>query len=118
MKPNSKTQSDAGLGFDGAELIAPKHSNKWQTNQYSGTRNDGALINKGRGPTKGNQDYDANQGAHREPPTAALPSTKIGNVDKINAGPQYRGVGGTTNRGFGNSDRINVGRGPTKGNQQ
>lgn len=115
---NSKTQSDVGIGFDGAEAIAPKHSTKWQTNQYTGKMNDGALINKGRGPTKGNQDYDANQGAHREPPTAALPSsTKIKNPDYINGGAQYRGVGGTTSTGFSNADKINVGRGPTKGNK-
>ena len=92
-------------------------SDKFSHNQWSGHSNDGREVNFGRGPTKGNQDYDARQGKHREPPTAALPSsTKIKNPDYINGGAQYRGVGGTTSTGFSNPDKINVGRGPTKGN--
>lgn len=87
-------------------------------NEYTGKANDGALINKGRGPTKGNQDYDAGQGKHREPPTRGLPSsTKIKNPDYINGGAPYRGVGGTTIKKPGATAKINVGRGPTKGNE-
>lgn len=88
-------------------------------NQQSGKSNEGALINKGRGPTKGNQDYDAGQGKHREPPTRSLPSSvKIKNPDYINGGAQYRGVGGTTVKKPSAEAKINVGRGPTKGNEQ
>lgn len=94
-------------------------SNSKQVNHWSGHLNDGRLVNKGRGPTKGNQDYDAMQGAHREPPTSKRDSvTKPKNVDSINAGAQYRGVGGTTVKCPSNYDKQNVGRGPTKGNQQ
>ena len=93
-------------------------ASKEQVNQHTGHLNDGRLVNMGRGPTKGNQDYDVNQGAHREPPTSGLPSTtKTKNPDYINGGAQYRGVGGTTSTGFSNADKINVGRGPTKGNK-
>ena len=101
-------------------------SDKYSHNQWSGHSNDGRLVNKGRGPTKGNQDYDAMQGAHREPPYSKRDSVTFPkNVDGINAGAQVRNPGGT--RSFepsagqnykGNADRINVGRGPTKGNQQ
>ena len=100
--------------------------NKYAKNQWSGHSNDGRLVNFGRGPTKGNQDYDAMQGKHREPPTSALPaSTKIKNPDYINGGAQVRTPGGTrkwdpkgTQNYTGNADKINMGRGPTKGNTQ
>jgi hypothetical protein len=111
MKENS------GLAFNG-QGGAGYSTRPASTNHYTGKMNDGALINKGRGPTKGNQDYDAGQGKHREPPTAKLPSsTKIKNPDYINGGSQYRGVGGTTVKKPGASAKINVGRGPTKGNE-
>ena len=100
--------------------------NKYAKNQWSGHSNDGRLVNFGRGPTKGNQDYDVGQGAHREAPTAALPATtKYKNPDYINGGAQVRTPGGTrawdpkgTQNYTGNADKINMGRGPTKGNQQ
>jgi hypothetical protein len=94
-------------------------SDKYAKNHWSGHSNDGREVNFGRGPTKGNQDYDAMQGAHREPPTRALPSsTKIKNPDYINGGAQYRGVGGSSVPKVSADARINKGRGPTKGNQQ
>ena len=124
MKPNSKTQSDVGLAFSGAESIAPKHSTKYMTNQYTGYMNDGRLVNKGRGPTKGNTGSLA-QGP-KTPPTSALPaSVKIKDPDYINGGAQVRNPGGTrswspsgTENYNGNIDKMNVGRGPTKGNSQ
>ena len=86
-------------------------------NEYTGKANDGALINKGRGPTKGNQDYDAGQGKHREPPTRPLKSVTPGkDMFPGSANPQYRGVGGTTVKKPGASSKIDFGRGPTKGN--
>jgi hypothetical protein len=108
----------AGPGFS-------RGSDKFSHNHWSGHSNDGREVNFGRGPTKGNQDYDAMQGKHREPPTAGLPaSTKIKNPDYINGGAQVRTPGGTRSwepsKGQnykGNANSINVGRGPTKGNE-
>jgi len=124
MKPNSRTQSDSNMDFDGMERIAPAHSTKYMTNQYTGYMNDGRLVNKGRGPTKGNTGTLA-QGP-KTPPTSALPaSVKIKNPDYINGGAQVRTPGGTrafapsaTQNYNGNIDKMNVGRGPTKGNSQ
>jgi hypothetical protein len=98
---------------------------KEQVNQWSGHLNDGRLVNMGRGPTKGNQDYDARQGTHKEPPYSKRDKVEFPkNVDSINAGPQVRTPGGTrswepkSGQNYkGNSDKINVGRGPTKGNE-
>ena len=100
--------------------------NKYAKNQWSGHSNDGREVNFGRGPTKGNQDYDGYQGAHREPPTAAVPAFAPGkDLFKGSSNPQVRTPGGTrawdpkgTQNYNGNADKINVGRGPTKGNQQ
>lgn len=92
-------------------------SSNEQVNNYTGKKNDGKLINVGRGPTMGNQDYDAGQGKHREPPTRSLPNFKNKNSDSINAGPQYRGVGGTSVPKVSADAKINKGRGPTKGNE-
>lgn len=94
-------------------------SDKYSKNQWSGHSNDGRLVDFGRGPTKGNQDYNAMQGAHKEPPTRALPANvKIKNPDYINGGAQYRGQGGVEAKCPPNADKINMGRGPTKGNTQ
>lgn len=100
-------------------------SDKFSHNQWSGHSNDGRLVNKGRGPTVGNQDYDAMQGKHKEPPTSPLPKFNPGkDMFSGSSNPQVRTPGGT--RAFepskgqnykGNADRINVGRGPTKGNE-
>ena len=102
MKPAS-TQQDRNMNFDGMESIAPKGSTKYQTNAWSGHMNDGRLVNKGRGPTVGNQDHAAmkvgpavTKDAYRAAPTSALPaSTKIKNPDYINGGAQVRTPGGT-----------------------
>lgn len=96
------------------------NSGKVQVNQHTGYMNDGRLVNKGRGPTVGNK------GTKSTPGTASLPSTtKTKNPDYINGGAQVRTPGGTrawapsSGQNYkGNSDSINVGRGPTKGNQQ
>ena len=101
-------------------------SDKYAKNQWSGHSNDGRLVNKGRGPTVGNQDYDAMQGKHAEPPTRALPKVSPGkDMFTGSANPQVRTPGGTrawdpkgTQNYKGNADSINMGRGPTKGNQQ
>jgi len=83
------------------------------TNKYSGNANQhgnpDALINKGRGPIGGG---------------TAVPSC---NMEMFKGKPQQRqAVGDGATRAFdpsatknykGNADKINVGRGPTKGNQ-
>ena len=121
-------KDSSGLAFNGQGGEGYSRSakvTKEQVNHWSGHLNDGRNVNFGRGPTKGNQDYDARQGKHREPPTRALPSsTKIKNPDYINGGAQVRTPGGTREwdpkcgqNYKGNADKINVGRGPTKGNE-
>jgi hypothetical protein len=123
------TQSDKGLGFDGAEIVsARKPSQSVKKNQWSGHSNDGREVNMGRGPTKGNDGKCSHSGmahAGKMPPTSALPAVPAqGSVrDNINRGTQQRGGGrefmpSATQNYRGNPDRINSGRGPTKGNQQ
>lgn len=91
-------------------------TDKYAKNQWSGHSNDGREVNFGRGPTKGNQDYDSMQGAHREPPTRALPAFTPGK-EMTKPFAQNRGQGGVMAKCPPNADKINVGRGPTKGNQ-
>lgn len=90
-----------------------------QTNTWSGHLNDGRLVNKGRGPTKGNQDYNAMQGSHREPPASQRDSVTFPkNMDSINVGSQVRNPGGTKEMPKLGKETFNFGRGPTKGNSQ
>jgi hypothetical protein len=94
-------------------------------NQHTGHSNDGRLVNFGRGPTVGNKGCGDEGPAC--PPYSAVPTLpKQGSTrDSINRGAQVRTPGGT--RPFdpkagqnysGNADKINFGRGPTKGNKQ
>ena len=85
-------------------------------NEYTKKANDGALINKGRGPTKGNQDYDAGQGKHREPPTRPLPAFKPGK-DLFTGSAQVRNPSGTKEFPKRGKSSFDYGRGPTKGNE-
>jgi hypothetical protein len=118
------TQSDKGLGFDGAAEVARRDSSKKFAGNQSGLT---GTVNAGRGPTKGNDGtcHDPISGSKsaKGAPVAALKG-KPSNPDSFNAGPQVRNPGGT--RAFdpqccgnykGNPDRQNVGRGPTKGNE-
>lgn len=118
------TQSDHNMNFDGMEQIALKQGNAYRGNQYAGKTDPNKMINKGRGPTKGN--HGTLSGASCTPPVSAVPALPAqGSVrDSINRGAQVRTPGGTrafdpsaTQNYRGNSDKINVGRGPTKGNQ-
>ena len=123
------TQSDMNMNFDGMESMAPSRSTKFSGNQYGGKQDVNKTINKGRGPTKGNDGTCHHAGfpaSTCHPDTAAVPALpKQGSVrDNINRGAQVRTPGGTrsfepsaTQNYRGNSDKINVGRGPTKGNQ-
>jgi hypothetical protein len=83
------------------------------------------MINKGRGPTKGNMGCGIEGPAC--PPYSSVPAFQktMGPSDSINGGAQVRTPGGTrafdpsaTQNYRGNPDRINSGRGPTKGNSQ
>lgn len=81
-------------------------------NEYTGKANEGALINKGRGPTKGNT------GSKKVPSVAQVPSsTKIKNPDYINGGAQVRTPGGTKEFPKRGQSTFDFKRGPTKGNQ-
>ena len=121
MKPNSKTQSDGNLDFDGMKGDGVNRgANKFAGNQYQ-SPNPNTLINKGRGPTVGNKSDDDST----YPDAARLPKFAAGKeMFPASANPQVRTPGGT--RAFdpamgqnykGNADKINMGRGPTKGNQ-
>ena len=112
-----------GMAGDGVN----RGSMKYCGNQHAGTQNPNKLITGKRGPTVGNKsDDDRSYPDARVTP--ALPAQ--GSVrDNINRGEQVRTSGGgrfPTTRAFepamgqnykGNADKINMGRGPTKGNQ-
>lgn len=123
--------SDSNLDFDGMKGTGVNRgANRFAKNQWSGHSNDGRLVNMGRGPTKGNDGSCGHAGmpmTGSKPMTAAVPSVPAqGSVrDSINRGAQVRTPGGTrafdpkaTQNYKGNADKINMGRGPTKGNQQ
>ena len=98
-----------------------KFSTKYTGNQHEKTNPD-ALINKGRGPTVGNKSDDDST----YPDAARLPKFTPGtDMFRGSSNPQVRTPGGT--RAFdpsagqnykGDANKINVGRGPTKGNQR
>lgn len=106
-------------GYDAATGTSnPGYSrgaDKFAKNQYTGTSNEGGLINKGRGPTVGNKsDVDSTY------PKAAKPTKFVEGKDMFLGchAPQVRNPGGTKAvPTYGNADKINVGRGPTKGNK-
>jgi len=101
---SAKTQSDTNMNFDGMEKIAPKHSTKYMVNQHTGYMNDGRLVNKGRGPTGGSTKVPASSGGRGAPQVRNPGGTRSFDPK---AGQNYKG----------NADSINVGRGPTKGNE-
>jgi hypothetical protein len=119
MKESKGFNAATGTSSEGFS----RGTNKFAGNHWSGHSNDGRLVDFKRGPTKGNQDYDGHQGQHREPPTRALPKVTTGK-DMFTGTAQVRTPGGTrawapaAGQNYkGNADRINVGRGPTKGNE-
>jgi hypothetical protein len=103
-KVNSATGA-ASPGFS-------RGTDKYSGNQHMKTNSD-ALINKGRGPTVGNKsDRDSTY-----PGADSMPAFKAGK-DMFTGKAQYRGQGGVEAKCPPNADKINVGRGPTKGNQR
>ena len=96
-------------------------------NQHTGHSNDGRLVDFGRAAAnlKGNTGKTANEGPRMAPADSVPGQAKIKNPDYINGGAQVRTPGGTRpwdpkqgQNYSGNPDRINLGRGPTKGNKQ
>lgn len=127
MKHNSKTQSDMNLDFDGmAGNGVNRGANKFAGNQHSGVQNPNKTITGKRGPTVGNKSDDDSS----YPDARVLPNCDPGHdMFKGSANPQVRTSGGgrfpgtrpfdpqATHNYKGNADKINFGRGPTKGNQ-
>lgn len=121
----------ASAGFNAATgTSSPGFSrgpNKFSGNQHMKTNSD-AMINKGRGPTVGNKSDDDRSypDARVTPKLPAQGSVR----DNINRGAQVRESGGgrfpgtrawepkCENNYKGNADKMNVGRGPTTGNQR
>ena len=127
MKHNSKTQSDMNLDFNGMKGDGVNRgAMKYCGNQHSGTQNPNKLITGKRGPTVGNKSDDDST----YPDAAVVPKFTPGKeMFPGSANPQVRTSGGgrfPTTRAWmpsegqnykGNADKINMGRGPTKGNQ-
>jgi hypothetical protein len=96
-------------------------TNRFAGNQHMKTNSD-ALINKGRGPTVGNKSDDDST----YPDAARVPKSGLGkDMFMASSNPQVRTPGGTrawdpkgTQNYTGNADKINMGRGPTKGNME
>jgi len=114
---------DNNLDFDGMSGDGVNRAkNRFAGNQHAGVTNSSALINKGRGPTVGNKsDADASY-----PKADRTPNFKTDNdMIKGSSNPQVRTPGGTrswepsaTKNYKGDANKINVGRGPTKGNSK
>jgi hypothetical protein len=127
MKP-AKNQTDNSLyadGMSGEGYSRTSKSASVQTNKWSGHANDGRLVNKGRGPTKGNQDMkpmnvgpSATKDAYRAAPTSGLPASgKDKDMIKGSSNPQVRTPGGTRpwdpkmgQNYSGNPDQIRIGQ--------
>jgi hypothetical protein len=114
----------SGLAFNGqgGDGYSRNNSAKVQVNQHTGHMNDGRTVNFGRGPTVGNKsDKDSSY-----PKADSIPAFKPGkDMFMASSNPQVRTPGGTRSwdpskeqNYKGNADRMNVGRGPTKGNQK
>ena len=120
----AKNQMDNSLyadGMSGEGYSRNSRSNSVQTNKWSGHANDGRLVNKGRGPTKGNQDMkpmnvgpSATKDSYRPTPTSSMPASGQGK-DMFKGNAQVRTPGGTRawdpkceQNYNGNPDRINV----------
>ena len=120
MKPNSITQSDGNLDFNGMKGDGVNRgANRFAKNQHTGHSNDGRLVNFPRGPVVGNKSDKST------PNRDSVPAFTTGKeMFPASKNPQVRTPGGT--RAFdpsqgqnykGNPDKQNFGRGPTKGNQ-
>jgi hypothetical protein len=125
---SSKDQSSS-MDFEIGPGKVDKSSTKFAHNKFTGHSNDGRLVQMGQQPNKrGNDGSCSHSGmaqSGKMPPTSALPALPAqgSTRDNINRGTQHRGGGrsfepSATQNYRGNPDRINSGRGPTKGTQQ
>jgi len=129
----SNQQGDSDLNSDGMVNAAKPRDTRadYCYNQHAGTQDPNRTVNFGRPAANlvGNTGKDLNEGPKRPPVTRGVPNFKAAAqralAGMFNAGPQERTPGGT--RPFepqaegnyaGDSDRINSGRGPTRGNEQ
>jgi hypothetical protein len=115
MKESKGFNAATGTSSEGFS----RGTNRFAGNQHATTNSD-ALINKGRGPTVGNKSDDDST----YPDAARIPKSGLGK-DMFTGSAQVRTPGGTrafepsaTQNYKGNADKMNVGRGPTKGNQR
>ena len=90
------TQSDKGLGFDGAETVARRDTSKKFAGNQSGLT---GTVNAGRGPVKGNNgachDPISGAGSAKGAPDTSGKSSKLGNPDALNVGRGPTGGGRT-----------------------
>ena len=115
MKESKGFNAATGTSSEGFS----RGTNKFAGNHWSGHSNDGRLVDFKRGPTVGNKsDKDSTY-----PKADAMPKVTPGK-DMFTGTAQVRTPGGTrawtpaAGQNYkGNADRINVGRGPTKGNE-
>jgi len=116
---NRKDHLDRGLDFDGLGGKGYSRETKYAGNHFGGVSDGSKEINKGRGPTVGNQDGPATRvgppatkDAFRAAPDRVKVNgrevPKIKDLDYINGGSQYRGLGGTKVDMPRNIDRINI----------
>jgi hypothetical protein len=124
---HSNTQSDMNLDFDGMKGNGVNRGpNRFAGNQHSGVQNPNKLINNKRGPTVGNKSDDG----PTYPDARVMPKITPGkDMFPGSANPQVRSSGGgrfpetrtwmpSAGQNYkGNPDKIDMGRGPTKGNQ-
>jgi len=90
--------SSGSLAFNGQGGAGYSRMPKGEcVNQYTGKANEGALINKGRGPTGG--------------------STKVPSTSGGKGSAQVRTPGGTKEMPKRGQERFDFKRGPTKGNE-
>jgi hypothetical protein len=119
MKHNSITQSDTNMNFDGMQNQSAAALKRFSGNKWSGHSNDGRLVNKGRGPTVGNdgscsvpKNLAASVTKDTDRKTVTSPTPKLpaqGSVrDSINRGSQYRGEGGVMAKSPSNPDKIRI----------
>jgi len=125
---NPDQRGDRDLASDGMRngSSQPARAQGYAGNQQAGKTDPNKTFNMGRGPTVGNMGCGV-EGPATPPTTKGVPNYKaaMGANDRLNFGSQVRTPGGT--RSFepsagqnykGNTDAMNVGRGPTKGNSQ
>lgn len=112
MKTSKNNLDFNGMQGDGVNRAA----NRFAGNQHAKTDSD-RMINKGRGPTRGNQDHKpapvgapATKDAYRPVPSCHEPAVQPGkDMFPASKNPQYRGQGGVAVKGPSDPEGINYG---------